>query len=446
MCPRFFQPMGAPVSFEPVKNFGSGGGSSSSPAPRPSDDSIKQAKVAEAYKGSMVDTSPASVPADLVSDGMEGMSVNIPQTGKMQSDPNKYHENLRKAGLGDYAQQDQERAVKIEQESIILENKKMEQYTTTTRAALGLAQFGDLQGAVKTINKVHQKGEMVTGIKPIDKDNFIIYSEDNPGGMPVNALELDKTLAGAEKRLERYFPAQIRQVGNTGIVYQRHALTGEEKKIAEIDYGKASAQEAEKASPLRAQYIKQAQDYLDIGSAYARILATNKAGEESKDKRGISDISLVYNYMKVLDPTSTVREGEAASVRNSQGVPDQVRTLYNKLQTGDQLGAAQRQEILRTSEKIYEGTKSAHDSTIKPMFDKYADELNVRRETVTGNPDFTATIEKYRPTKGAQSTNGAYPKATEMKGSAESAWGSYEPDKYDYRLSGDGKIQRKAKK
>jgi hypothetical protein len=104
-----------------------------------------------------------------------------------------------------------------------------------------------------------------------------------------------------------------------------------------------------------------------------------------------------------------VREGEAATVRNAQGVPDQIRTLYAKLQSGDQLSVAQRQEILKTSEKIYEGAKSVHDTTVRPMFDKYADELKVRREIVTGNPDFESSIEKFRASSKPSTPAGGYP-------------------------------------
>lgn len=59
-----------------------------------------------------------------------------------------------------------------------------------------------------------------------------------------------------------------------------------------------------------------------------------------------SQISLVFSYMKALDPTSTVREGEFATVQNAAGVPEQVRNQYNKVMSGNFLTANQVDNIV----------------------------------------------------------------------------------------------------
>jgi hypothetical protein len=48
-----------------------------------------------------------------------------------------------------------------------------------------------------------------------------------------------------------------------------------------------------------------------------------------------ADIGVVYSYMKMLDPGSTVREGEAATAQNSPGVEERIRNMYNRALTTD---------------------------------------------------------------------------------------------------------------
>ena len=45
---------------------------------------------------------------------------------------------------------------------------------------------------------------------------------------------------------------------------------------------------------------------------------------------GAGDAAIVFGYMKMLDPTSVVREGEQATTRNAVGVPEAIRGMYNQ--------------------------------------------------------------------------------------------------------------------
>lgn len=100
-------------------------------------------------------------------------------------------------------------------------------------------------------------------------------------------------------------------------------------------------------SSLRSQYIRESTDFKTIADAYTKILNTsaNAAG----------DVSLIFSYMKMLDPTSVVRESEQATARNAAGVPERVRTLYNRVLFGDSLSPEQRREFKQESGVIYEG-------------------------------------------------------------------------------------------
>lgn len=61
------------------------------------------------------------------------------------------------------------------------------------------------------------------------------------------------------------------------------------------------------------------------------------------------DISFIFQYMKMLDPSSVVREGEFATAQNAASVPDQVRNLYNRAISGERLNPEQRQQFLQAA-------------------------------------------------------------------------------------------------
>jgi hypothetical protein len=57
--------------------------------------------------------------------------------------------------------------------------------------------------------------------------------------------------------------------------------------------------------------------------------------------------------MKILDPGSTVREGEFANAQNSGGVDDRVIALYNSLFAGTRLSQVQRDDFINRASRLY---------------------------------------------------------------------------------------------
>jgi len=81
------------------------------------------------------------------------------------------------------------------------------------------------------------------------------------------------------------------------------------------------------------------------------------------------DIALVFGFMKVLDPPSSVREGERASATNAAAIPQRVRVLYNKLLTGESLLPEQRQDIVDRMTEVF---TSAREQQGRLMDDEIA--------------------------------------------------------------------------
>lgn len=99
--------------------------------------------------------------------------------------------------------------------------------------------------------------------------------------------------------------------------------------------------------------------FITARDAHSRLM------EAVKDPSAAGDLAMVFNYMKVLDPGSTVREAEAASVENARGIPESIRNLYNKVMTGKKLTVEQRADFLDRSKRLFAGMEKQQSKTTK---------------------------------------------------------------------------------
>ena len=140
-------------------------------------------------------------------------------------------------------------------------------------------------------------------------------------------------------------------VTSGGKVIYSAPLTGEEK-----------VNPAE--SQLRSSFLNQATPHIQISQAYRKI--------ETAPDTAAGDMSKIFGFMKILDPSSTVREGEYASAENARGVPDTVRAQYNKVMSGQRLSPNQRTQfnqaagdLVKSQQEQFEGQKKYYQDISK---------------------------------------------------------------------------------
>jgi hypothetical protein len=104
---------------------------------------------------------------------------------------------------------------------------------------------------------------------------------------------------------------------------------------------------------LRDDYLKQAAPFIVQRDAKMRL--------DSIEKTGAGDVGLVFTFMKLLDPGSTVREGEFATASNAAGVPSAIMGKYNKVVGGGVLDDKARKEIKEQANKFYQTAALQHD-------------------------------------------------------------------------------------
>lgn len=101
---------------------------------------------------------------------------------------------------------------------------------------------------------------------------------------------------------------------------------------------------------LRGEVAGLAKDYRVVRDSSANVEAL------SKNPSAASDIALIFQYMKILDPASVVREGEFATAQNAAGVPDRIMNIYNRIISGQRLNESQRADFVSQARTLA-GTK-----------------------------------------------------------------------------------------
>ena len=94
-----------------------------------------------------------------------------------------------------------------------------------------------------------------------------------------------------------------------------------------------------------------------------------------KLKGGPASIALVFKFMKALDPTSVVRESEFATAQNSAGIPEGIRNIFNKLQTGERLGEPQIKQFVEAAQALANTAIGGSTEEINSLLDTFGDTL-----------------------------------------------------------------------
>lgn len=113
---------------------------------------------------------------------------------------------------------------------------------------------------------------------------------------------------------------------------------------------------------------------------------------------GPASIAIVYKFMKSLDPTSVVREGEFATAANAGGVPDNIMNAYNRLLKGDRLPPNVIADFERTAKEL----------------------ANTASDSATGAVDlYLATFEDQMPESLKKNLLGRVPKRFDIENKPE---------------------------
>ncbi len=123
----------------------------------------------------------------------------------------------------------------------------------------------------------------------------------------------------------------------------RAAAEADARRISEGVVPPEKRPEAE--GKLRGEYRTATTVYQDVRNSFGRVQAAQDTA--------VGDLSLIFGYMKMLDPGSVVREGEFATAQNAAGVPERILNVYNRVRSGERLTENQRGSFKKQAEDLF---------------------------------------------------------------------------------------------
>lgn len=249
----------------------------------------------------------------------------------------------------------QKRRMDMDAEQNAMANRRADAQLAIQQGEYGLKQQSAQQAAARA------KAEKVARLASMVEGNQARWDEIRKAVPDINE-DLPPSIAG--NPVEGPRALQLMVFGPTN---ERDQLEME-KLRAEIDAAKNSGpfkdnkQRFDATTSLRKEFTGLNKTFRDVEAAFGRVQTAVQNAKENPGGQGVSDVALIFNYMKMLDPGSVVREGEFATAEQTAGIPARIRNLYNKMVDGGRLNDAQRNEFLNMAAGLYNREKQTYDS------------------------------------------------------------------------------------
>lgn len=231
--------------------------------------------------------------------------------------------------------------------------------------------------------------------------------------MQTHGGNVDAVLANAPAETRAYVPKVLAQVGNTrgsdsrnpqgrqstGIGFRYEKTPAEASRQAPSGYrfsddglslvpipggpadrknNPAPGDLAQAEQALRKEYSAQIKGPMTIVNSYEQI------AQAAKNPSAQNDLALIFSYMRMLDPTSVVREGEFANAQNAAGVPDQIRNAYNRAISGQRLNPDQRTGFVSSAKGLRDQAQAQIDG-YRDQYSGLARDYNYSPERIVGS-------------------------------------------------------------
>ena len=209
----------------------------------------------------------------------------------------------------------------------------------------------------------------------------------------VRALNKAKTESLSSDELKKR-RADADEAVAKAITAQAEARTAPEKQAA--DLAKAQAEAAQMAAGVipadkrpeaernfRNEYNDRTKVYQDVKASYGRVL--------SSDDSAVGDLSLIFGYMKMLDPGSVVREGEFATAQNAAGVPERVMNTYNRIVNGERLSGDQRKAFKGQAERLFKQA-GQQEAQVRSGIERIAKDYGLNTANIFYTPEDVAPV------------------------------------------------------
>ena len=135
--------------------------------------------------------------------------------------------------------------------------------------------------------------------------------------------------------------------------------------------------DVKEAANLRKEFAKETKDsnFKFVQDAYRRT--------KDVPNTGAGDLSLIYSFIKALDPTSVVREGEINISKATGSVPENLLTAYKRVKEGKLLSDQQRAEYKGEIGRFY-NEKAKEQQQRNAFYSGLASDMQIDPQKIIG--------------------------------------------------------------
>jgi hypothetical protein len=184
------------------------------------------------------------------------------------------------------------------------------------------------------------------------------------------------TLGSLSQNLFGSYDKGLERVGEAGRTRLMGLIEGAKQRAQTKQHGMDQIDE------MRKEFMGNAvvKNTANLGEALQKIRGADTS-------TGAGQLSLIYGYMRALDPGSSVRESEFENAGKAGGLPSQIQGWFNVLRGGGSLGDPAVKKIREEAERLIQ----AQVSRYQPIANEYrrlASEKGISPEDVVINQGF----------------------------------------------------------
>lgn len=211
-----------------------------------------------------------------------------------------------------------------------------------------------------------EKIALEKGAEPTAAMREAEYFAKQPEGSPQRAymLKLPKFQKTEDGRILR-----LNEAGEAEDVTPKALI----KERGEAGIFKTPQDRVKHEQAIRKEYTGVVKDFRTVRDAAARVEAS------AKNPSAAGDLAMIFNYMKVLDPGSVVRESEFATAAASGSYGERLKAAGERILSGQRLSDEMRADFLSRTKDLYRAQEGQFNKTTE-QYQAMVNRLGLRGE------------------------------------------------------------------
>ena len=182
---------------------------------------------------------------------------------------------------------------------------------------------------------------------------------------------MDPALIG--KKIKELYP-QYAKVDDA-LLGQKFMLKHGDKGLQSL--GLSTTDNTKESATLRKEFSKETKDlgFKELQSSWDKV--------SNAEKTGAGDLTVIYSYIKALDPTTAVREGEINLTKAAESIPSNIIRAYQRAKQGKVMSPQLRDQMTSEIGRMY-NERAKKQQELNAFYSGLATDMGVKPNDVIG--------------------------------------------------------------